>query len=219
MYKTEAKKATQVLPRDIIVILGSHNLYKLFEVGKVSMAVETIHIHEDFKVHSEVVDADIAVIVLSSEATLNKYINTICLSDPDKNLSNITNGIIVSNAHSEAMKYRPEMAPKKMDVHIFDYEQCLDKTEDFAEISTNRSICTGENEEPVICDNDMGSGLYVKYVNRYYFRGIVSTPVGDDQSKCDEYGYTLITDIAKFSEWIEKLPDHSRDFNAEEQSE
>jgi len=191
----------QLIPSDIIVVLGSHNVYQLFEIGKVTMAVETIHIHEDFNIDSNKMDVDVAVIVLNNDAHLNTFVNTVCLIDSEKEPLDVKNGTIISYGHNKTMVNNPEMSPKKIDTTIFEHKNCLEKSDGFPKTLSNRTICASQNKASAVGNEDQGSGLFVKFENRYYLRGIVTATIGDDQN-----GYSIFTDVAKFSKWIDDLP-------------
>jgi len=220
MYKVEKKKSIEMLPRDILVVLGSYNIYRLFEIGKTNMAVQTIHRHKEFNPKATHIDADIAVVVLDNPAHPGAFINTICLITSNDDPLSVEDGIVVSYGHNETMSYNPEVSSTKFEMPIQDEFTCIDNNEVFADISSNRTFCAGTGDGEGVCSEDYGSGLYVKSNGRFYLRGILSAVISDDRKKkCSDDSYSLFTDVAKYSEWIEDLPLEEIEDEEEEEEE
>lgn len=220
MYKVEKKKSTEMLPRDILVVLGSHNIYQLFEIGKTNMAVQTIHRHKDFNPKATQIDGDIAVVVLDNSAHPGAFINTICLINASDDPLSVNDGIVVSYGHNETMSFNPEVSPTKFEMPIQDELTCIFSNDAFAYISSNRTLCAGTGKGEGVCSADYGSGLYVKSNGRIYLRGILSAVISNDsKKKCSGDSYSLFTDVASYSKWIEDLPLEEIEDEEEEEDE
>ncbi|KAL7011347.1 hypothetical protein ACKWTF_014232 [Chironomus riparius] len=205
MIKFVRDKPTEMLPRDIIVVLGSHNIYQLFEAQKTNIAVQTIHIHNDYKFESTDNNADIAVIILDSPVNSSKFIKPICLIDSEHNSLSVTSGILATYGHNNTMKLNPNFTPRKLEIQIQDFFECIINAS-FARISSNLTFCAKSDDGTGICVEDYGSGLYVKHEGSYYLRGILSTVISDSTSQCKTGSDSLYTDVAAYSKWIEEVP-------------
>lgn len=54
---------------------------------------------------------------------------------------------------------------------------------------------------------DSGSGLYIKYNNIFFLRGIISASLFDNMSgKCNLNNYALYTNVLKFTDWLQSQP-------------
>ena len=218
MYKIVRDKPTEMLPRDIIIVLGSHNVYQLFEVQKTNIAVQTIHIHKDYIFEATNMDADIAVIILDTAVNSAKFIKPICLIDSDKNALTVTNGILATYGHNNTMKLNPEFTPRKLEIQIQEFFECVMNNEAFAHISSNRTFCALPKDGTEVCVEDYGSGLYVKHEGSYYLRGILSTVMSDDKSKCKIGSDSLYTDVTAYTKWIEEVPLYAYEDDIDERS-
>lgn len=49
-----------------------------------------------------------------------------------------------------------------------------------------------------------GGGLFVENAGKWYLRGIISANLNAD-AKCDLKSFDVYTDVAKFTDWLEKF--------------
>lgn len=57
--------------------------------------------------------------------------------------------------------------------------------------------------QPVIISGDSGGGFVVRYNNKWYLRGIISSSLQDkDLFTCDTKNFAVFTDIAAYRDWI-----------------
>lgn len=71
-------------PSEIVAYLGRHDITKAFERGSQIGYPVKILIHDDWNYETERYDADIALIFLENDVTLNTYIYPICMGSKAK---------------------------------------------------------------------------------------------------------------------------------------
>lgn len=194
---------------NLLVVLGSHNIYDKNEVDRKPFPISSFHIHEEYDFLAEKMDADIAVLVLKKIVEFTKFIQPICMMDLGPDLNAISEGVVVSYGHSETEKRLPTLDPKKIVSKIYENDICPSKNGGFESISSNRTFCGGDSKGTGVCNEDIGSGLFVKHDDHFYLRGIVSVVVGGNEGGCDDSTYSLFTDTSKFIKWIDAIPDDS----------
>lgn len=194
-------------PSDIKVMLGSHNLMSESELKRVTPTVSAIHIHPEFEINSVKSDFDIAVIVLAAPVSQSKLVNAINLINEDIDQESLSYGIIASFGYIHNGKLAVKSAPKKLEVVIEVENTCLFKNQAVIEASGNRTFCINENSSDRVCIEDIGSALFVEHERKFYLRGILSTVVASDIDVCDDQTYSIFTDVPKFNEWIQEVPE------------
>ena len=101
-------------PEDLIVHLGYHNLSKKFESGRVSFHVKSIRVHPDWNTETDSYDANIAILELDDEVEFGKYIQPICLIDPNSEIASSTNGAIVGFDYSRELGTLREFLTRRL---------------------------------------------------------------------------------------------------------
>ena len=74
-------KSTKRETIDAAVYLGKHKLDEINEPGSIKKNIDRFIVHQDWKPFDISYDADIAIIVMNSPVTYNKYIRPICLGN------------------------------------------------------------------------------------------------------------------------------------------
>lgn len=86
----------KIAAKNLLVLLGHHNLTNDEEYGAVAAEVERIDIHPDWDPYKFKYDADIAVLELQHELAFTELIQPICLTDDPKILK-ADRGFVVSD--------------------------------------------------------------------------------------------------------------------------
>ncbi|XP_070502072.1 CLIP domain-containing serine protease B4-like [Chironomus tepperi] len=191
----------ELVPRDIIVVVGAHNLSICHERGKVSVGVEKIDIHRDWNPSSQSFDADIAMLTLVDDLPFTQFIQPICLIDSNSYINRVWNGYTVGYGKSET-SLNSENVLKSVLIPIEpSNEECFYTNEFLMKIASNRSFCGGDRVGSGVCLGDSGNGLFVQHSGTYYLRGIVSSSLYTNNN-CDVYNYAIFTNVVKFYDWI-----------------
>ncbi|XP_070489969.1 uncharacterized protein [Chironomus tepperi] len=198
-----------LLPRDITVLVGVHNLNDNLETERVLKAVQTIVLHPDWNPKTESFDADIAVFVLGEKIIFTKYIQPICLIDPSSFITTINSGVVVGYGKSEDPTKVHENIPKILTFPLHKNDQCFLRNKYLSRISSPRTFCGGEGRGLGVCSGDSGSGLVVFYGNTYYLRGIVSSGLFTSRNQCDVNTYSVFTDVLPYTDWISSVTSSS----------
>lgn len=184
-----------------MIVLGSYHIHDNKEKNRRVLPISSFYIHNEYDFMANQIDADIAVILLSRSVKFTKYIQPICMMNLGAEITNISEGVVVSYGHPES-ENNPSFAPKKIVTKIYKNSVCPSKNNAFEIISSNRTFCGGDSKGTGVCMEDIGSGLFVKYEEHFYLRGIVSVVVGGKEGICDNSTYSLFTDVSKFTKWI-----------------
>lgn len=131
-----------MLPQDIGILLGKHNLNFTVEKSAVTVLVDKIHIHPDWRYHTENYDADIAILKFLSGITFSEYIFPICWPSRADNEKKFR-GTVVGWGKSENKEKLNEDLPKELQVESVINEVCFLGDYKFAIISSNRTFCAG----------------------------------------------------------------------------
>lgn len=97
-----------------------------------------------------------------------------------------------------------ENIPRQVQVKRAESQKCYEDYHLFATISSPRTFCArGVKNDSGPCTGDSGGGLFVQKSNIWHIQGIVSASfLLSDQ--CDVSKYSVYTQIASFSNWINK---------------
>lgn len=110
--------------------------------------------------------------------------------------------------------------PRKVDLIALNDSYCYTSDYEFARISSLRTFCAaGMNAGPcsgdsgelkslkvifLIISNFAGGGFFVKNVDSYILRGIVSNSMKNNEI-CDVSRYTIFTKVIDFTDWISEI--------------
>ncbi|CAG9811188.1 unnamed protein product [Chironomus riparius] len=203
-----------LLARDIVVLVGVHDLNDRFEIGRSPNAVQSIILHPDWNPKTEAFDADIAVLVLEEKVTFTKYIQPVCLIDPSSFLTTLNSGVVVGYGKSEDKSKVHENIPKILNFPMHKNDQCFLKNIYLTKISSQRTFCGGQGRGLGVCRGDSGSGLFVTYGNTFYLRGIVSSSLFTGTNECDVNTYSVFTDVLHYTDWINSISPSPRFYNS-----
>lgn len=186
-----------LLPNEVLVVLGGHNLERRFEVGRAIRTPSKIYIHPDWNPQSEKFDADIAIIELETPVIFSNYIQPICLwesyEDPLE-----TSGLAIGYGKSEDQSKKHENIPKLIKMPLVSLIDCILNNPDLATISSQRTFCGGDRNGTGVCLGDSGGGLVIKSNNLFYLHGIISSSLLSS-STCDLNNYSIFTNVLKFN--------------------
>jgi secreted trypsin-like serine protease len=197
----EGKQRSHIFtPKDIIVILGGHNLDVRNEPGRISASVSDIYVHHQWNPNMVSFDADIAIVKLAEPIVFSSYIRPICIAAPNTEAAVKTEGIVAGFGRSEHK--RIENIARVIPSPIHSYQFCVNSSEDHETLLSHRTFCGGFPNGTNVCEGDSGSGLMVKHKGIYYLRGIVSAALYDSLIGCNIDSYSVFTDILEFYSWV-----------------
>lgn len=192
------KTGRTLLPRDIVVILGSHNIIKRIESGRVYEAVQSIKIHDKWNPKTIDFEGDIAILKLANRVTMNEFVRPICLANLQQ--SNISNGTVAGwGVHDDTDI--PSDIPRKAEIPILSDRECLRKNQALSPIFSDDLFCAGKTNSGV-CKGDSGSGFYVQMDGKFYLRGIVSSST---VTSCSQSNLALYSDVLKNIDFIREV--------------
>ena len=194
----------KLLARDLIALLGAHNLNDSYEIGRTPLSPEKFEVHDDWNPNHENFDADIAIIRFQiGTITFSTNVQPICMwnekFDPIQ-----TDGYTAGWGQSENLEKKFEEIPTKLRIPIHENFNCLLTTIELADLASNRTFCAGKGDGTGTCTGDSGGGVSIKVGPFFYFRGIVSAGLWDGMS-CDAFKYSIFTDVLKFTPWIDRI--------------
>ena len=202
LHKYERAGFKRMNKADFSVILGSHDLTNPSERGRLVPTVSDIKIHPSFKIDSFKNDFDIAVIVFAEPVTFTRYIKSINLIDEGSDEGKINDGKVASYGYKENRKLTAKSAPKELNTTIWDGVSCLLHNQAIVLTSGMDTFCINEKSSDRVCIEDIGSGLFIKFHDYYYLRGIASTLISVYNGICDINSKMVYTDISKYAKWI-----------------
>uniref|UniRef100_A0A6E8WCZ9 Peptidase S1 domain-containing protein n=2 Tax=Anopheles coluzzii TaxID=1518534 RepID=A0A6E8WCZ9_ANOCL len=207
------------------ILTASHCVYTqsgVISISRVSVDVGRIHLNESSEytqthlvreiiVHpgfskNSIVN-DIALIKLSSNITMNKYVQPVCLWTMDSNQELIVgrNGTIVGFGVNEQDIVSEQL--KQALIGVVDPFSCIaDDRGVFGTHLTSDMFCGKGQKGVSACNGDSGGGMFFEIGGKWFVRGLVSfTPLGTE--RCDSLKNTAYTDVAKYLKWIKPYID------------
>lgn len=201
---------SDVLPSDLVVILGIYRLRRIADAFSQAREVEEIFIHPDFQ-KTPSYDADIAVLKFATSVEYTQYVRPICLWPFISDLGEIIgkHGTVVGWGRDE-LGNKSTNEPHRADVPIVSQLDCLRNRTEFVTITSDRTFCAGFRNNSGPCNGDSGSGLVLSYtmggVSRWFLRGVTSVSLYDsNEGRCDLNNYVVFTDVAKFGKWMQQF--------------
>ncbi|XP_011705099.1 PREDICTED: vitamin K-dependent protein C-like [Wasmannia auropunctata] len=153
---------------------------------------------------------DIAILELVRPFVLTTWLVPVCIDTiSDKNTMEAGSYGKVAGfgrtAHGETSAIL-----QALKVPIISFSQCLSETQRAnTRQYVNDKFCAGYKNGSSVCDGDSGGGLVFKTNGLWYLRGIVSVSVGTIQDggtvRCDNYLYSLYTNVSKHISWIQEV--------------
>ncbi|XP_052741183.1 uncharacterized protein LOC112045215 [Bicyclus anynana] len=209
-------RGVPVLPETLSVVLGKFNLIG-GDTESQEREVYSIIIYEQFD--HRLLENDIALVKLKSEAVFNDYIQPACLWYP-KAVERLPGteifGTIVGWGFENTDALAPQLRKAKMP--IVSESTCLKSNPVFYSrlLKNNNKFCAGYRNGTSACNGDSGSAFQVflpdtakddnpDAVGSWYVRGIVSVTLSRvDAAICNPEQYVVFTDVEKYKNWIEK---------------
>jgi hypothetical protein len=156
-------------------------------------------------ISNENYDADIALLKLQHS---HKNISPICM--PSYSIKTPNYGFVLSwidmeptdpgyYNHNFDLTYN---YPIEYVMPIRSISKCIQLQPRFATISSNRTFCAGGlNSVACLEVANSGASMSIKENDQYYLFGIVSSSF-IDLAGCDNITFTLLTEVAKFHNWL-----------------
>lgn len=155
---------------------------------------------------------DILVLTLTKQVVFSDYIIPVCLwDDPNTDLNAIVNkkGTVAgwgTNEQHEAGRGRPRRAK----IPIVSTETCQKSHDDFIKLTSESTLCAGDKMGTSPCNGDSGGGLYMRKPGQpWMLRGIISVSLNneddDSQYECNIQQYIVLTDAAKYTQWLKTV--------------
>lgn len=201
--KSNEAHFVELFPRDVLVLLGAHNLSNSYETRRQSLSPLEIHVHEEWNPNVYRYDADLAMLILEDKVHFTQYIRPICfwsfLENPQAQEGSVTGW-----GQGEDKSNFYETIPKHIKVPTHLNEDCFLAHPEFARISSKRTFCGGSGNGTGVCLGDSGNGLYIEDEGTFFLLGIVSSSF-ISQGSCDLTKYAVYTNLLKFKSWILKF--------------
>lgn len=196
--------ATYYKAEEILLSLGRHDITNWFEPNSVLRQVSDVIIHDDYRSGS--FDADIAIIRMRRPVQFTKHIRPICLWPPEVS----TNQSVIVGLAGQVVGWgstddEEKTIPRSISIPIVSAAECLRSARIYAKITSNRTFCAGRKDGHGPCHGDSGSGWALLVNNRTTLRGLVSAALsGPLHNSCDLTQYVVLTDVAKYIDWIRR---------------
>ncbi|XP_013186699.2 chymotrypsinogen B [Amyelois transitella] len=204
-----------VLPEIISVILGKYNLIG-GDVATQERLVHQVIVHEEF--YYRKLDNDIALLKLKTEAIYDDYVQPACLWNVDA-IKRIPAGIVYGTVAGWGLNHTKQLSSALHQATLpkIGDQTCLKSNPNFfGRVLNERKFCAGYRNGTSACNGDSGGGFHVfvpdisgdtsaNATGAYYVNGIVSLAVSRTDAKiCDTSQYTLYTNVAAFTGWIDE---------------
>ncbi|ALC45541.1 gd, partial [Drosophila busckii] len=191
-----------VLPNDLRVYVGRHDVTLHPEQHATLMLVQSVHTQPDF-VGNLVPDSDVGLLVLTERVQYSIYVRPICMWSSSSSVSiGDSEQTAVAGWGTDAT-FKPTRYPVTVNVRPVSREECLREMITARDFLTPRTICAGNDQGHGPCLGDSGGGLMVLRNNRWFLRGIVSVAQRAGLG-CDLSRYVIYCDVARHLSWIER---------------
>lgn len=191
----------EINPKNMIVLLGAHNISKSKESSRIAVAANKLIINEGWlnRDTRRRFNDDIAIIKLEGSVEFTNYIRPICIVNPKQKL-NRKQGVVCGWGITQDGNQASDIA-RKLDIPIVGNEKCYRDQILLAAIGWEKSFCAGRKGFGV-CSGDSGSGFYVNTEGRFYLKGIVSSTINGQS--CNGDFLAIYTDVEKYSGFLKK---------------
>lgn len=190
-----------------IYLLASINDLKHTEHAQ-KILISEIIVHYDWNHEVESYDGDLALLKFKQNLHFNENLMPICLWHNQTILAEKGTVISFTDPEEDEPGYFNDEHdpnhnfPKRFIMPI--RTECIESQPRFKTIASNRTFCAGGfNSVRCLEVGNSGSSMAVKIESKYYLRGIVSASF-IDFAGCDNYTYSLFTDVLKFKDWIDQ---------------
>lgn len=193
-------------PQIVTAFTGKHNINVVNEYGSKEHLVWDVILHPDWNARIQNYDADIAVVVLRDHVEFSSFISPICLpqqSDSEVFGTGFAVGWGRTNISDKSPKLSP--TPNKLESSVVYKRRCLTQVPDLKYLFSNRTFCGGFfKQSKATCNGDSGGGFFIlnRSSNLFTLAGVISSSLSDFFGTCDIEVYSVLTDVAKFVDWI-----------------
>jgi enterokinase len=199
-------------PLYVLATIGKYDLSVTNEYGSKNSVINDIVLHPDWNFNHQRFDADISIVVLQRRIEFSQQIQPICI--PEENYDEVRGyGTVVGWGKSQVLgKY--DMIPKELVIPAVNSSHCYTTFSLLSAVSSNRAFCGGyENEGRSPCLGDSGGGFYSfdRMFSSWKVRGIVSASLVDLDYGCDVNKFSLYTNVARFTSWINKTVEETQE--------
>ncbi|XP_053667548.1 testisin-like [Anopheles marshallii] len=160
-------------------------------------------VHPEYNVNR--IQHDIALIKLTTDITYTDYIQPVCLWNRGDDLNTIegTWGTVIGFGRDETGNVSNTL--REASIPVVSHITCIESNRNaFAYHLTSNMFCAGNRDGIGACNGDSGGGLFFKFNDVWYIRGVVSfTKPHQNTLICDTKEYTVFTDVAKYLKWIQ----------------
>eukprot|EP00066_Takifugu_rubripes_P007518 XP_003973140.1 PREDICTED: chymotrypsin-like elastase family member 1 [Takifugu rubripes] len=186
-------------PMTYRVVLGEHDLYKNGGTEQI-IAVSKVHIHPRWNSNNVAAGYDIALLRLSTEATLNSYVQLGSLPPsgqllPHNNLCYITGWGLTSTGGSLSAQLKQAYLP------LVDHNNCS-RSDWWGSTVKNTMVCGGGGADSG-CNGDSGGPLNCLVNGKYYVHGIASFVSGWGCNYPKKP--TVFTRVSAYIEWMDSI--------------
>ncbi|KAJ8712855.1 hypothetical protein PYW08_008159 [Mythimna loreyi] len=199
------KSSKRVVDRHTLTVyLGKRNLRTSVEGVQIS-SVKNIIINPDYNATN--FSHDVAILELSQPVKYTEWVRPVCLwPKHDTDIKTIVGkegmliGWVFKDGSQVLNELNPELTP------VVSQETCVQSHSNFfTRFTSEFTYCAGKRNEFSPCPS-AGSGMVFKSGPAWYLRGLVSLSVPKQNAfQCDSKHYTIFTDLAKFSPWINNV--------------
>uniref|UniRef100_A0A182Q8F5 Peptidase S1 domain-containing protein n=1 Tax=Anopheles farauti TaxID=69004 RepID=A0A182Q8F5_9DIPT len=156
-----------------------------------------IILHAKYTMHSQ--RHDIALVKLVNQITYTNYIQPICLWNQGEDFVNRTGSVIGfgnSGGHTNMLQ--------EARMRIVNTLECIDDNPAYRFQIAPGMFCAGNRDGVGPSNGDSGGGMFFKYNDVWYIRGVVSFTKTDSSNIGDAKEYIVFTDVAVYKDWIEQ---------------
>ncbi|XP_070491941.1 serine protease gd-like isoform X2 [Chironomus tepperi] len=200
-YKNDAPKSVE----EALFYIGKFFISSLEnEKDFIVSPAKRFILHPEWNAYSDSFDADIAIVILSRTIQFTNFVKPICIWTATNDYKDLIGyyGIVAGYGKTSRID-TPSDRPFWTALPVVDEATCLRSNSDFRKITSSRTFCVGSRDGRGPCNGDSGGGFVVRYNNKWYLRGIVSSSLQDkDLFTCDTKNFAVFTDIAAYRDWI-----------------
>lgn len=136
------------------------------------------------------------------EIRFSRFVQPACLFQFSDIVSNIQGGSFIGWGGPSGLN-RLELLPRKINIPIIDTNTCLAQEPRYFYVVSKRTFCAGSKQSSSVCQNDLGSGLFVQSNGRFFLSGIASLSLSSRYGYCDTNNVAIFTNAHLFVPWIE----------------
>lgn len=197
---------------DIFLLANVHDMKNWTETVRVT--VLKILVHPSWNPNSKVYESDIALLKFRNELDLSvDKVAPLCLwkdviNEPSVSFGEISTFIALEEGDPGYENYQHDDIHNFSKKYFMPIRESCDAQKRFKSIASNNTFCAGGlNSGACLETGSSGSSMAVFVNDTYYLRGIVSASF-IDFAGCDNYTFTLFTDVIKYKEWIDDIMLH-----------